>query len=103
MLPSSVKDFENPEIAKYIHATQNSAVGTSEEKVKFMKLAWDAIGSEFASRHTQYEMFYAGAQFVTRGHALRTYDWNRSKILVDDILNSYNLENIIGEKNVAAE
>ena len=103
MLPSSVKDFENPEIARYIHATQNSAVGTSEEKVKFMKLAWDAIGSEFASRHTQYEMFYAGAQFVTRGHALRTYDWNRSKILVDDILNSYNLEDMFEEKNVAAE
>ena len=76
---------------------------TSEEKVKFMKLAWDAIGSEFASRHTQYEMFYAGAQFVTRGHALRTYDWNRSKILVDDILNSYNLEDMFEEKNVAAE
>ena len=68
-----------------------------------MKLAWDAIGSEFASRHTQYEMFYAGAQFVTRGHALRTYDWNRSKILVDDILNSYNLEDMLEEKNVAAE
>ena len=100
---SRSSDFENPEIARYIHATQNSAVGTSEEKVKFMKLAWDAIGSEFASRHTQYEMFYAGAQFVTRGHALRTYGWNRSKILVDDILNSYNLEDILEEKNVAAE
>ena len=51
-----------------------------------MKLAWDAIGSEFASRHTQYEMFYAGAQFVTRAPAFRTYDWDRSANLVDSIL-----------------
>ena len=38
--------------------------------MKFFKLAWDAVGSEFASRHVQYEMFYAGASFVTRGHSL---------------------------------
>ena len=68
-----------------------------------MKLAWDAIGSEFASRHTQYEMFYAGAQFVTRGHALRTYDWKRAESLVDDILNSYDLESALDNKVVAAE
>ena len=35
--------------------------------MKFYKLAWDAVGSEFGSRHTQYEMFYAGATFVTKG------------------------------------
>lgn len=103
MLPSSAKDFENPEISKYITATQNSAIGTSQEKVKFMKLAWDAIGSEFASRHTQYEMFYAGAQFVTRGHALRTYDWDRSKNLVDSMLDSYSLEDVLNKSNIISE
>ena len=44
--------------------------------MKFLKAAWDAIGSEFGSRHTQYEMFYAGARFVTAGHSFRTFDWN---------------------------
>ena len=44
--------------------------------MKFLKAAWDAIGSEFGSRHTQYEMFYAGARFVTCGHSFRTFDWN---------------------------
>ena len=43
-----------------------------------MKLRCDAIGFEFGGRHTQSEMFYAGAQFVTRGHSLRTYDWDKS-------------------------
>ncbi|MEE2661400.1 MAG: 4-hydroxyphenylacetate 3-hydroxylase N-terminal domain-containing protein [Pseudomonadota bacterium] len=103
MLPSSADDFANPELNKFINATQKSAIGSSEEKVKFMKLAWDAIGSEFASRHTQYEMFYAGAQFVTRAHAFRTYDWERASNLVDSILDQYSLSDVIGSDKIAAE
>ena len=59
--------------------------------MKLFKLAWDAVGSEFASRHTQYEMFYASASFVTRGHAFRTCDWPAAKGLVDHCLASYAL------------
>jgi 4-hydroxyphenylacetate 3-monooxygenase len=59
--------------------------------VKFLKAAWDAVGSEFGSRHTQYEMFYAGARFVTCGHSLRTYDWNNATGLVEKLLSSYDL------------
>ena len=57
-----------------------------EEKVKFLKAAWDAIGSEFGSRHTQYEMFYAGARFVTTGHSYRTFDWAGATGMVDDLM-----------------
>jgi 4-hydroxyphenylacetate 3-monooxygenase len=89
MLPSSAADYGNPEIARIIRTTQQSPVATPDERVKFMKLAWDAVGSEFASRHLQYEMFYAGAQFVTRGHSWRTYDWNRALAMVDGLLDSY--------------
>jgi 4-hydroxyphenylacetate 3-monooxygenase len=59
------------------------------DKVKFYKLAWDAVGSEFGSRHQQYEMFYAGATFVTKGHAFRTYDWAAATRLLDAMLDSY--------------
>jgi 4-hydroxyphenylacetate 3-monooxygenase len=62
-----------------------------EEKVKFLKLAWDAIGSEFGSRHTQYEMFYAGARFVTTGHSYRTFDWAGATRLVNDAMAGYDL------------
>jgi 4-hydroxyphenylacetate 3-monooxygenase len=34
-------------------------------------------------------MFYAGAQFVTRGHSWRTYDWDRALGMVDGLLDSY--------------
>ncbi len=93
MLPSSAQDFANPDIATYIHKTQQSPAVSSQDRVKLFKLAWDAVGSEFASRHLQYEMFYASASFVTRGHAFRTCDWDTATGLVDRCLESYDLPN----------
>jgi 4-hydroxyphenylacetate 3-monooxygenase len=92
MLPSSAADFDNPEIARMISLTQVSPVMSGQDRVKLLKLTWDAVGSEFASRHLQYEMFYAGAQFVTRGHSYRTYDWDRATAMATRIMNSYDLE-----------
>jgi 4-hydroxyphenylacetate 3-monooxygenase len=92
MLPSSIQDFANAELRALIDKTQQSPTGSSRDRVKFFKLAWDAVGSEFASRHTQYEMFYAGATFVTKGHSFRTFDWDRCTQLVDRMLDSYSLE-----------
>ncbi len=92
MLPSSAADFANPEIAEMIDKTQQSPAASSRDRVKFYKLAWDAVGSEFGSRHHQYEMFYAGATFVTKGHSFRTYDWGKSEALVQAMLDSYELE-----------
>lgn len=98
MLPSSVADFADADVARIIGKTQQSPAANSEERVKFFKLAWDAIGSEFASRHTQYEMFYAGATFVTKGHSFRTYDWGGGTALVDTMLDSYALGEPAQEK-----
>ncbi len=91
MLPSSVQDYDNPELAALIAKTQQSPAASAEEKVKFYKLAWDAVGSEFASRHAQYEMFYAGASFVVKGHSFRTYDWAGAGALLDRMLAGYDL------------
>jgi 4-hydroxyphenylacetate 3-monooxygenase len=96
MLPSSVRDFANAEIEAIIRKTQRSATMEPEHKVKLLKAAWDAIGSEFGSRHTQYEMFYAGARFVTAGHSFRTFDWDNATGLVEQLLSSYDLQ---GELN----
>ncbi len=92
MLPSSSADYGNPEEAAILDQLQQGAVGTARDRVKFFKLAWDALGSEFASRHTHYEAFYAGAQFVTRGHSFRTFDWDSATSLVDSQLSRYDLE-----------
>jgi 4-hydroxyphenylacetate 3-monooxygenase len=91
MLPSGIEDLADPRLAGYVLHAQGSSTMAPEQRVKFFKLAWDAVGSEFASRHTQYEMFYAGAGFVTKGHSYRTYDWDRATELVDRMMASYDL------------
>jgi len=92
MLPSSRRDFADPELSRLIEQTQQSPAAGARDKVKFYKLAWDAVGSEFASRHTHYEMFYSGAPFVIKAHAFRTYDWERATAMVDGFLGSYELD-----------
>ena len=91
MVPSSIADFATPETNEIIHKTQRSVVASSEDRVKLMKLAWDAIGSEFGSRHLQYEMFYSGPTFVTRGNSFRFFDWDGVKGFVDDFMGTYDL------------
>jgi 4-hydroxyphenylacetate 3-monooxygenase len=92
MLPSSVRDFANPELAGLIEKTQQSPAASSADRVKFYKLAWDAVGSEFASRHLQYEMFYAGATFVTKGHCFRAYNWQAATGTVERMMATYDLD-----------
>ena len=99
MLPSSIHDFKDPQLKRVIDVTQRAAKMGPEEKVKFLKAAWDAVGSEFGSRHTQYEMFYAGARFVTTGHSYRTFDWDGATGLVDSLMESYRLEDELGRKS----
>jgi 4-hydroxyphenylacetate 3-monooxygenase len=94
MLPSSFRDWAHPELAPILRRTQRSPNFRSEDKVKLLKAAWDAVGSEFASRHTQYEMFYAGARFVTNGHSYRTFDWAAARGMVDHLLSTYALDEI---------
>src|SRR5437763_1765512 len=96
MLPSSFRDWANPELAPILRKTQRSPSLGPEDKVKLLKAAWDAIGSEFGSRHIQYEMFYAGARFVSTGHSYRTFDWGAARGLVDHLLSSYELEEVAG-------
>ncbi len=72
-LPSSAKDFENPEIDKYLAKYVRGSHGIGyRERIKIMKLLWDAIGTEFGGRHELYEMNYAGNHEDIRIQAM----WN---------------------------
>ena len=60
--------------------------------MKFLKAAWDAVGSEFGSRHTQYEMFYAGRAVRDRRPQLPHLRWGEAGGMVDRLLASFSLE-----------
>jgi len=70
-LPSSVRDFKNPAIAPYLERYVRGSHGMDfKERIKIMKLLWDAIGTEFGGRHELYEYNYAGNHEDIRIHAL---------------------------------
>ena len=72
-LPSSAKDFKNPVIDKYLAKYVRGSHGIGyKERIKVMKLLWDAIGTEFGGRHELYEMNYAGNHEDIRIQAM----WN---------------------------
>ena len=91
-VPSSYRDFHNAEIApdleRFIRSPRLGAV----DRTKLFKLAWDLVGSEFAGRHAQYELFYAGSRAMTTSlRAYRHYDFTGATALVDRCLASYDL------------
>ena len=88
-LPSGVTDFQNPEIARELGRYVQSPGTPTAERVKLLKLAWDLVGSEFAGRHHQYEMFYAGAPFVVKLRMFSNYDFAAAGQLVDTALAGY--------------
>jgi 4-hydroxyphenylacetate 3-monooxygenase len=60
-LNSHAVDFKTPEIRPLLDRYVRGSGGyDSVERVKLMKLLWDAVGSEFGGRHELYERNYAG-------------------------------------------
>jgi 4-hydroxyphenylacetate 3-monooxygenase len=87
MLPSSVEDFDNPDVARDMEKYLRSANADAKSRMALMRLAWDFIGTEFGSRHQQYEKFYGGASFIVKSNVFRNFDFKRATALVDAALN----------------
>ena len=60
-LPSGARDLRNPEadrvLARYLRGSHGM---DHRERIKLMKLLWDAVGTEFGGRQELYERNYAG-------------------------------------------
>src|SRR5262249_39073816 len=70
-LNSSARDFHNPALRPYLDKYLRGSGGyDAEQRVKLMKLLWDAIGTEFGARHELYEVNYSGSSEEIRLIAL---------------------------------
>jgi len=70
-LPSSSKDFGSETVDAYLKQYVRGSYGVEyRERIKTLKLLWDAIGSEFGGRHELYEINYAGNWEMVRGQTL---------------------------------
>jgi 4-hydroxyphenylacetate 3-monooxygenase len=85
-LPSSHKDFDNPEMKADIERFLRSSTSDAESRIAVMRMAWDFIGSDFGSRHQQYEKFYGGASFLVKQNVYRSFDFKSATGLVDAAL-----------------
>jgi 4-hydroxyphenylacetate 3-monooxygenase len=85
-LPSSEADFKSDETRRDIERYFQSASVGARDRIALMRLAWDFIGTEFGSRHQQYEKFYGGASFIVKMNAFRAYDFKRATAMVDQAL-----------------
>jgi 4-hydroxyphenylacetate 3-monooxygenase len=93
-LPSHALDFKNPDIDKYLAKYVRGSNGIDyKERIKIMKLLWDAIGTEFGARHELYEMNYSGSHELVRIFPLQQAQFNgqlkQMEALVDKCMADY--------------
>ena len=91
-LPATVGELRTTDSAADIERYVRWPGAKGAERVKLLKLLWDALGSEFGSRHLQYEMFYAGEPGSIQGREFRTFNWAAAEALVDHCLASYDID-----------
>jgi 4-hydroxyphenylacetate 3-monooxygenase len=70
-LNSHASDFKAKELRPLLDKYMRGSGGIDAvERVKVMKLLWDAMGTEFGGRHELYEINYAGSHEEIRRYAL---------------------------------
>jgi two-component FAD-dependent monooxygenase len=94
---SSSDDFANPEIRRYLDRFLRGSDGQDAvERVKVMKLLWDAVGTEFGGRHELYERNFAGNHENTRVELLLAQQASglidQYKAFADACLGEYDLD-----------
>ena len=111
-LPSSALDFQNPEIRPYFEQYVRGSNGYgAEDRVKLMKLLWDAIGSEFGGRHELYERNYFGDHEAIRFQTLfgaeasgaaAAYKGFAEQCMAEYDLNGWTVPDLINPDDVSA-
>jgi aromatic ring hydroxylase len=100
VVPSGDLDLRSAELRPLIDRFYRGSTGDAHDRVKLFKLIWDAVGSEFGSRHEWYEINYSGNQEQMRLDMLR-FSGGRGILaeadrLVEQCLSEYDLDGWTG-------
>jgi 4-hydroxyphenylacetate 3-monooxygenase len=93
-LPASGYDLKHPELGPLVAKYVRSPGTPAEQRIKLLKLAWDALGSEFAARHEQYERFYHGAPHVYLPGIVRDGNPDLLAAFTQSCLDGYQLDEL---------
>ncbi len=88
-VPSSEASFDSAETGPDTDRYYRSVAASARDRVKLLKLLWDFVGTEYAGRQLQYEMFYSAAQAVVDTRLFHTFGWEHGLDLVDRCLAEY--------------
>jgi 4-hydroxyphenylacetate 3-monooxygenase len=86
LLPADPSVFDNPQTRQTFEKYWALPTASAEERYKFVKMAWDLLGSDFAGRHTQYEKFYGGPPHIMDLYSFFNCPWKERRSAVDEII-----------------
>jgi 4-hydroxyphenylacetate 3-monooxygenase len=94
---SNAADFKSTEIRPYLDKYVRGSNGVDAlDRMKIMKLLWDAMGSEFGGRHALYEMNYAGNHEQIKIETLQAAEamgvMEQMEAMVDTCMSEYDLD-----------
>jgi aromatic ring hydroxylase len=100
VIPSSFRDLQNEELRPLIDRYYRGSTSSAPDRIQLFKLLWDALGSEFGSRHTLYERNYGGSPELVRLNVLQ-FAKERGRLddmerLVDACMAEYDLDGWTG-------
>ena len=95
-LNSHAVDFQTKELRPYLDKYLRGSSSSAVERVKLMKLLWDAVGTEFGGRHELYERNYSGSNDLIRIQtlegAMATGQVDRMKEFAEQCMAEYDLD-----------
>ncbi|MDS1272596.1 4-hydroxyphenylacetate 3-hydroxylase N-terminal domain-containing protein [Lipingzhangella sp. LS1_29] len=96
-LNSHSSDWKNQDIRPYLDRYIRGSHGIEAiDRVKLLKLLWDAVGTEFGGRHELYERNYGGDHETVRLQTLQNYQENGQadamKGFADECMAEYDID-----------
>jgi 4-hydroxyphenylacetate 3-monooxygenase len=85
----SAHSFDAAETADDVERYYRSAVMSARDRVRLLKVMWDLVGTEFAGRQLQYEMFFSAAQHIVDRQVFGAYDWETGRAHVERFMETY--------------
>jgi 4-hydroxyphenylacetate 3-monooxygenase len=85
-LPADIGVLDDPEARAIFDANWGAPGAPAEERYRFVRMAWDLLGSDFAGRHQQYERFYGGPPHIMDLYSYFNCPWSERRATVDAIL-----------------
>jgi 4-hydroxyphenylacetate 3-monooxygenase len=85
-MPADASLLSDPQLRKTFDHYWAAGDASAIDRLKLIRLAWDYLGSDFAGRHSQYERFYAGPQFVHTFYNFNNCPWAERKKQVEELM-----------------